>query len=595
MRVLTLEGWPAVVVSAALLAPPLPGQQPCTATAGIERSIEQAPSAAAYNAKGDYLKQRGNLDCALLAFQKAVEVDGESWESRFHLGLTYLQKRQLEGALPHLKRAASIRPESLEGRLALGSVLADIGDMEGAAREFTAAIEIDPASAAALFNLARIRVSEERYSAGISLLEKALRIAPENAEYLLLLGSAYSNNDQPDPAAGTLSRLVDAHPGHFAGRFNLAAAYAQAEKYAEAAMHFKEAMRLDAGSHLARLFAAKALVNAAGHQEALDLTDRWSKSGPAELDEFEIRNVRGRASLGLGRFEAAEAELRRAAELRPEDPEAEFSLGIALAGQRDFGQAREHLERAKRLDPESSDVRFELLAVLRELGDTKAVQEELAVFEERKRRGRSERMAERAAARGNAYLKEGNASAALREYRQAVRHRPEDAKLYYGVSLALAAGGAAADGSGGGSGMEGMRIEALEKALALDPSYADAYNELGIIHTQLGRFAEAEQALSAAIEADPQYAAARNNLGVLYGKQGRNEDAEAQFRRAVEDDPGYVEALKNHGLTLAALGWLGEAERALEKAVELEPGDAQVKQALGMVLRLREGRRQSAR
>ena len=131
MRALTLECWPAAVVSAALLAPLLPGQQPCTATAGIERSIVQAPSAAAYKAKGDYLKQRGNLGCALLAFQKAVEIDGESWKSRFHLGLTYLQKGQLERALPHLKRAASIRPESLEGRLALGSVLADIGDMEG--------------------------------------------------------------------------------------------------------------------------------------------------------------------------------------------------------------------------------------------------------------------------------------------------------------------------------------------------------------------------------------------------------------------------------------------------------------------------------
>ena len=592
MRAFTLEDWPAVVVSAALLAPPLPGQQPCTATAGIERSIELAPSAAAYNAKGDYLKQRGNLDCALLAFQKAVEVDGESWESRFHLGLTYLQKRQLEGALPHLKRAASIRPESLEGRLALGSVLADIGDMEDAAREFSAAIQIHPASTTALFNLARIWVSEGRYSAAIPLLEQALRIGPASIESLLLLGSAHSNHGEADRATRVLGRLIEAYPSHFAGRFNLAAAYAQAEKYAEAAMHFKEAMRLDAGSHLARLFAAKALVNAAGHQEALDLTDRWRKSGPAELDEFEIRSVRGRASLGLGRFEAAVGELRRAAELRPEDPEVEFNLGVALARQRDFDQAREHLERAKTLDSESRDVRFELLAVLRELGDTKAVQEELAVFEARKRRGRSESMADRAAARGNAYLKEGNASAALREYRQAVRHKPEDAKLYYGVSLALASGGAAADGS---RGMEGMRIEALEKALALDPSYADAYNELGIIHTQLGRFAEAEQALSAAIEADPQYAAARNNLGVLYGKLGRNEDAEAQFRRALEDDPGYVEALRNHGLTLAALGRLGEAERALQKAAELEPGDAQVKQALGMVLRLREGRRQSAR
>ena len=596
MRELKLACRQAVLVAVAVLTPLLSGQQPCVAPADIEGSIATAPDAAAYTTKGDYLKQRGDLDCAVLSFENAIDLDSESWEPHFKLALTYLQKRQLGQALPHLRKTTVLRPEFLDARLALGSVLADTGEMEGAAREFTAAIQIDPRSAPARFHLAKIRFAQERYSAAIAHLEQALRITPTHAEYLLLLGLADSNNGDTDGAIRALSRLVESHPSHFLGRFNLATAYAHAERYPEAAEHFKEALRLDPTHDLSRLFASKALVRIENHQEALDLTDPWREEAPPELDEFEVRGIRGIALQGLGRFQEAEAVLRKAAELRPTDSEVQFHLGVVLARQKKLQQSREHLERAKELDPESKEVRFELLSLLRELGDTEAVRAESAAFEKRQRLGRSESMAEKAAALGSAYLKAGDAAAALREYRQAIEHSPGNAKLYYGMALALAAdgahtgGGAYTGGDGASTGArnaEGMRVDALETAVDLDPDYAEAHNELGIIHTQSGRFSEAEGALKAAIGANPQYAPARNNLGVLYGRQGRNLEAEAQLRRAVEDDPGYVEAFKNYGLTLAALGRFTEAEKALRKAAELEPGNPRVVEALRMLEALR--------
>jgi len=592
MRVLTLVRWPPAVIAAALLAPPIPGQQRCSAPPDIERTIAAAPDSPAYSAKGDYLKQRGDLDCAILAFEKAVELDSESWEPRFDLALTYLQKRRLDLALPHLKKTAALRPEFLDARLALGSVLADSGDTDGAAQQFTAAIRIDPASTIARFRLAKIRVAQDRYSAAITHLEQAPRITPAKAEYLLLLGLAHSNNGNAEGAIGALNRLVEAHPSHFAGRFNLATAYAHVDRYAEAAKHFTEALRLDPAHHLARLFAAKAFVNIENHQEALDLTGRWSEQSPPELDGFEVWSIRGIALQGLGRFGEAEAVLREAAQLRPADAEVQFNLGVVLGRQKKLEQAREHLERAKELDPEAQEVRFELLSVLQELGDTEAVRGERAAFEERKRLSRGEGMAEKAAARGSAYLKQGDAAAALKEYRQAIAYSPRNAKLYYGTALALAGGGALAAGgtaagpedeAARGARQKTLRMEALEKAVDLDPAYAEAHNELGIIHTQSGRFAEAEKSLKAAIRANPRYAPARNNLAVLYGRQGRNVEAEAQLRRAVEEDPGYAEAHKNYGLTLAALGRFKEAETALRKANELEPGNAKVARALQLL------------
>ena len=261
------------------------------------------------------------------------------------------------------------------------------------------------------------------------------------------------------------------------------------------------AMRLDPGHLLARLSAAKAEVNLNRHQQALDLTEGWGEAIPAALDAFEVLHLRGIALRGLGRLEDAAATLRRAVALQPVRADAQRNLGLVLARLQAYEEAREHLVRARDLNPDSKEIRFELIAVLRELDDPATLERELASFEERKRQSQNEGMAVRAAARGGADLRNGDPAAALREYRQAVRYNPGDAKLQYGMALALAALGRHAE-----------RMEALGKALALDPGLAEAHNELRIALTAQG--CEAEAALKAAIEARPQYAAPRGNLGV---------------------------------------------------------------------------------
>lgn len=58
-------------------------------------------------------------------------------------------------------------------------------------------------------------------------------------------------------------------------------------------------------------------------------------------------------------------------------------------------------------------------------------------------------------------------------------------------------------------------LEALDQALAIDPTHAAANNQLGIVLRKQGKFVEAEQAYLQALETDPDYALAHHNLGVL--------------------------------------------------------------------------------
>ncbi len=563
----------AVVAAVTLTALPVSAQTPCAASPAIEASLARDPSAENYNAKGEHLARHDDLDCAVPAFQKAIEFDTSDWRPRFNLALAHLKQRRLDAALPHLKETAALRPRFLDARMALGSVLADQGDMGGAEREFAVAVEIDPKSVDALYRLAQANMARRRSAAAISRLRRVLEIQPGNVESALLLGLAHSNHGETEKAVAVLVELVEAHPNHFEGRFNLAAAHAKAERYSEAAEQYRLALQLDPEDHPARLGAAKALANSHRHQEAIYVTEGGFETPPTEAEAFEILVVRGIAFRELGMFERAEEALRQAAARQPQDAEVHYNLGVALARQQKLEPARRSLERAKKLNPELREARFELLSVLQKLGDSEAARAESALFEERKHLERTANMARSARGRGDTYLEQGDPEAALREYRQAIRLNPRHAAPHYGVSLALAR--LRADPA--------ERIAALEKAATRDPDLAQAHNDLGILHMEGGRFIEAERALRTAVAVDPQFAEAHNNLGVLYAKLGRNSEAERLFRRAAEDDPGYAAAYVNHGLTLAALDQWEPAERSLRKAEELLPDDLKVLTGLGIL------------
>lgn len=57
-------------------------------------------------------------------------------------------------------------------------------------------------------------------------------------------------------------------------------------------------------------------------------------------------------------------------------------------------------------------------------------------------------------------------------------------------------------------------IQALEKAVSSKPN-APAYNQLGILYRESGRFTDARGAYAAALKVNPDYALAHRNLGIL--------------------------------------------------------------------------------
>lgn len=86
-------------------------------------------------------------------------------------------------------------------------------------------------------------------------------------------------------------------------------------------------------------------------------------------------------------------------------------------------------------------------------------------------------------------------------------------------------------------------IERLNKALALDPNYAQAYNNLAVAYARLGDSDRERQALQKAVVANDHFAPAFVNLGQMEMRLHNFTAAEDALQKATSVDPGDVRTL----------------------------------------------------
>ena len=113
--------------------------------------------------------------------------------------------------------------------------------------------------------------------------------------------------------------------------------------------------------------------------------------------------------------------------------------------------------------------------------------------------------------------------------------------------------------------------DAAAKALALDPTLAEAYTALGLADVHDWKFAEADSAYRMALELDPNYPTANQWAGELLVHTGRLDSSLTLIRRAVALDPLAPINASAIGYALIVMGRYGEAIAELKKGIEVAP------------------------
>jgi protein O-GlcNAc transferase len=132
-------------------------------------------------------------------------------------------------------------------------------------------------------------------------------------------------------------------------------------------------------------------------------------------------------------------------------------------------------------------------------------------------------------------------------------------------------------------------VDLIARAVALEPDFAEAHNDHGVMQAAKGQFAQAAAAFERAVALKPGYVEARNNLAHALRTLGRRDEAVTHLERALASVPNSAPAHFSLTMALAAvlqeLGRLDEALAHGARAVALKPDAASARNNLGNILR----------
>ena len=182
------------------------------------------------------------------------------------------------------------------------------------------------------------------------------------------------------------------------------------------------------------------------------------------------------------------------------------------------------------------------------------------------------RLAEATREIGEAYMRQGDYTAALRELIKAKELNPADPTVHFDLGICYMVKKRMPDA-----------VAYFKKAIALKPSYAPARNNLGMAYLSMKKWDAAiavfEEITRDALYATPHYAL--SNLGLAYYHKGQYQKALTYFKEALKIQENFVNALRGAGRTYLAMHEGRPALRYLERAVQQAPQVAEIHYELG--------------
>ena len=164
--------------------------------------------------------------------------------AHYNLGDVLLQKGELDGAIIHFQKALEIRPDSGETYNNLGNALLQKGEIDEAMVQLQNALRYKPDDSEAYYNLGNALLQKNNVEEAIANYKKALQINPNDTDVQINLGNALLKNGKIDEAIGCYQKTLQIAPGYAEADYNLANAFIQKGNLDEAIVYYRKALQI---------------------------------------------------------------------------------------------------------------------------------------------------------------------------------------------------------------------------------------------------------------------------------------------------------------------------------------------------------------
>ncbi len=461
----------------------------------------------------------GRIDDAIAAFQKGLALEPGNAALLDAAGAAYSLKGELDTARKYFVESLAANPDSVSTRQNLGIVLFSLGKIDEAGQQFTRIREVAgrPRAVASLF-LGMIAQRHSECSQAISLIADSGELLYQYPEALLSYSECqYQLGDLTRAREGlaALNKLPAKTPQQDQEAASLSARLGMNETPRDARSTGQ--VEGQAGPE-AVLKQASALEKS----NRLDEAQKLLEAEAARQPTFDVLFALAEIAKQRSDFAVAMKALKRAAEIDPGREESYLEFSTICA---DHGNDQLALDSANiGLDhvPNSYRLTVQKGAVQEKLGHLDDAQQTLQKAI-RMQNDNSIALASLAVVLAHS----GKPSEAEETLARAIAQFPDNDYMYYFRGKLLLQLG---PGTLAGTDRREIARQSLQKAIQLNPGYADSYYQLSGIYLDTSPKL-AEKALEKCLQLDPHHIPAQYALARLYVRTGRKAQGEALFAR----------------------------------------------------------------
>ena len=448
--------------------------------------------------------------------------------------------------------AVSLNPESETVALAYGSALFASGDFKAARVQAERAVQLAPRNSQSQYMLGRILFADGDYQEAKQHLESAASEtdAQLNFQVGYTLALTYLKLKDVNRASLVFDEMQIGFGDNAQLHIYFGHAFLMTEYYDRAITEFKRALEKDPKVKEAHYWLGLAYLSR-------DEDKGWDENAAedrAEIannpDDFRPHYDLGNIALKLHRTEEAERELKRSAEIQPDNPDPLIALGELLIGQRRLPEAEAAMSKAIALTKDLSRAGYQVNRAYYVLG---RIQVETGRRDEGvKNLTKAAELREKA--QPTPANRDTTAAAAQQRLSDAQPMPTEESRSKLPPD-------------------QQKKLEAYFDHLR--PAIADAYNNLGVAAGSHNDFAAAMTYFRKAGEWYPSLETLDRNLGMAAFHAGSYQDAILPLWHALQRDPNDDRVRAALGLSYFSVrNYQGTIEtlRPVEKLVSTDPG-----------------------
>lgn len=350
----------------------------------------------------------------------------QGWLNR---GMAFRQQGDMQKAILAFTKALEIDPKLTAAYVKRGNALGEIGQLDKAIADYSAAINIDPGQAIFYMNRGLAHAKKGDYEKVIADCSEAIRLDSKLAGAYFIRGVAFLNRNERHRAIAEFTLTLRLEPKNALAFNERGMAFAEEGEYDRAIKDYTEATKIDSRLTVAYVNRGIAYRMKSEYERA---TNEFTKALHLEPNHVAAHFNRALCSIGRKAFEQAIAELDRVLQLDPRHPEAAARREEAVQLRDKSRQVKVEQRRTQLATNEQEEKKQVRVAAyftrgvsLLEQGNyPEAIQQFTKALEIDPRDATAYHQ------RGLAYVEEADYELAIADFNQAIKINPKNAETY---------------------------------------------------------------------------------------------------------------------------------------------------------------------